>query len=137
MPGKDGRGPGDGVLNAASTPTLSGGPGRTAMLTVRFLVELATLAVLAVAGASAGAAPGWRIALAIGGPVLLGVVWGLVMAPRARRRLSDPARLIVEIILFLLAAAALGLAGDVVAAAIYAVIAVGAALLSRVLAPGA
>jgi uncharacterized protein DUF2568 len=107
------------------------------MLTVRFLVELATLAALAAAGASAGAALGWRIALAIGAAVLLGVIWGLVMAPRARRRLSDPARLIVELTLFLLAAAALGLVGDVVAAAIYAVIAVGAALLSRVLAPGA
>ncbi len=69
--------------------------------------------------------------------MLLGVVWGLVMAPHARRRLPDPARLIVEIVLFVLAAAALGLAGDVVAAAVYGVIAVGAAALSRVLTPGA
>ena len=107
------------------------------MLTVRFLVELATLAALAVAGASASGPLGWRIALAIGGPVLLAVIWGQVMAPHARRRLSDPARLIVEVGLFLLAAAALGLVGDVVAAAVYAVIAVGAAALSRVLTPGA
>jgi hypothetical protein len=107
------------------------------MLTVRFLVELATLAALAVAGASASAPLAWRIALAIGAPVLLGVVWVLVMAPHARRRLPDPARLVVEIVLFVLAAAALGLAGDVVAAAVYGVIAVGAAALSRVLTPGA
>ena len=113
------------------------GAGRTAMLTVRFLVELATLAALAVAGASASAGLGWRIVLAIGVPGLLAVIWGLVMAPRARRRLADPARLIVEIVLFLAAAAALALVGDVVAAAVYAVIAVGAAAVTRVLTPGA
>ena len=97
------------------------------MLTVRFLVELATLAALAVAGASASAGLGWRIVLAIGGPGLLALIWGLVMAPRARRRLADPARLIVEIMLFLAAASALAQVGDAVAAVVYAVIAVGAA----------
>lgn len=107
------------------------------MLTVRFLVELATLAALAVAGASASAGLGWRIVLAIGGPGLLALIWGLVMAPRARRRLADPARLIVEIMLFLAAAAALALVGDAVAAVVYAVIAVGAAAVTRVLTPGA
>ena len=107
------------------------------MLTVRFLVELATLAALAVAGASASAGLGWRIVLAIGGPGLLALIWGLVMAPRARRRLADPARLIVEIVLFLAAATALALVGDVDAAVVYAVIAVGAAAVTRVLTPGA
>jgi Protein of unknown function (DUF2568) len=114
-----------------------GGAGRAAMLTVRFLVELATLAALAVAGASAGTGLGWRIVLAIGGPVLLAIIWGLVMAPLARRRIADPARLVVEVVLFLLAALALALVGDVVAAVVYGVIAVGAALLTRVLTPGA
>jgi Protein of unknown function (DUF2568) len=131
MPADNGRVPGGG------TGVPAGGPGRAAMLTVRFLVELATLAALAVAGASANVGLGWQIVLAIGGPVLLAVIWGLVMAPRARRRIADPARLVVEIVLFLLAALALALAGHVVAAVIYAVIAVGAAGLTRVLTPGA
>jgi Protein of unknown function (DUF2568) len=114
-----------------------GGAQRSAMLAFRFLVELATLAALAVAGASASAGLGWRITLAIGGPVLLAVIWGQVMAPRARRRLTDPARLVVEIVIFAVAAVALGLVGDVVAAVGYGVIAVGAALATRVLTPGA
>jgi hypothetical protein len=49
---------------------------------------------------------------------------------------SDPLRLGVELVLFALAAAALALTGPVVAAVVFAVIAIGVALLLRVAAPG-
>lgn len=94
------------------------------------------MAALAVAGAGASAGLGWRIALAILGPLLLIVIWGRVMAPRARRRLRDPARLLAEVAIYL-AAVAPALVGDVVAAIVYGVIAIAAAAVARMVAPEA
>ena len=76
----------------------------------RFLAELAMLAALAVVGWEAGnnwsaAWLGVLVALAL--PVLAAVVWGLWVAPRARRRMADPARFAVELVLFGAAAAGL------------------------------
>lgn len=110
-------------------------PGRSLLLTLRFLIELAMLAGLAVAGATAGLAPAWRIVLAVTGPLLVIVIWGLVMAPRARRRLADPGRLVAEIVLFLVTAAALALVGQVLWAVAFALVAIGAAVLTRMLTP--
>ncbi len=69
------------------------------------------LAALAVWGFRV-ADPMWlRIALGIGAPVAAGIVWGAFIAPRARRRLNDPARLALELVLFGMAAVALAAAG--------------------------
>jgi Protein of unknown function (DUF2568) len=106
------------------------------VLTLRFATELATLAVLAWAAASAGLSLGWRIVLAVLGPVLVAVVWGLALAPRARHRFADPWRLGAELVIFLVATAVVTLAGEGIAAAIYAVIAIGTAILVRVVTPG-
>jgi hypothetical protein len=48
-----------------------------------------------------------------------------VAGARARRRLRDPLRLTVELVLFAVAAAALAVTGPVVAALVFAVIAIG------------
>jgi hypothetical protein len=111
-------------------------PGQSVLLAVRFLTELALVAVLAWAGAGASLALAGRIVLAVAAPVLAMIVWGLWLAPRARRRLTDPLRLTVELVLFAVAAAALAVTGPVVAAVVFAVIAIGVALLLRVVAPG-
>ena len=92
------------------------------------------MAVLAWAGAGASLPLAGRIVLAVAAPVLAMIIWGL--APRARRRLRDPLRLAVELVLFAVAAAALAVTGPVVAAVVFAVIAIGVALLLRVVAPG-
>jgi hypothetical protein len=130
---------GDGVTadenRSGPRPTMSGG-WSSLLLAVRFATELATMAVLAWAAASAGIALGWRIVLAVLGPVLVAVVWGLAVAPRARHRLADPWRLGAETVIFVVATAALALAGDGVAAAAYAVIAIGTAFVLRVVVPG-
>jgi hypothetical protein len=71
-----------------------------ALLAVRFLAELGMLACLGVGG--------WQRAGSLLGSVVLGValpgvaaaVWGRWVAPRAPRRLHDPARLGVEVTLF-------------------------------------
>jgi hypothetical protein len=107
------------------------------MLAARFGVELATIAVLAWAGASASAGVAVRVVLAIAGPVLLMAIWSLVMAPRARRRLEDPVRLIAELVIFSASTAALALAGHLLPAVAYAVLAIGTALLARLVTPGA
>jgi len=116
-------------------PTMSGG-WSSLLLTLRFATELATLAVLAWAAAGAGIALGWRIVLAVLGPVLVAVVWGLALAPRAKHRLGEPWRLGAELVIFIVATAALALAGDGIAAAVYAVAAIGTAILLRAVLPG-
>jgi hypothetical protein len=113
----------------------AGGPGRGAFLAVRFLLELVTVAVLAWTGASAVGGTAVRVLLAIALPVALIVIWAVVMAPTARRRLRDPARLIAELILFLGSAAGLAIVGHVLPAVLYAIVAAGAALLARRLTP--
>ena len=52
------------------------GAGQAVLLTVRFATELALLAVLAVAGATASVGLVWRVLLAILGPVLAAALWG-------------------------------------------------------------
>lgn len=105
------------------------------MLTLRFLSELTVLATLAVAGAKASEPLGVRIALAVGGPIVAAVTWGLVIAPQAQHRLADPWRLVAEIVLFGIATAALVLESAVIAAVIFFVLTVGIAIIARFAAP--
>lgn len=76
-------------------------------MTVRFLLELCMLVALAYWGFQRDG--GWllRLAVGIGAPLLAATVWGLLVAPKAKRRLADPWRFLVELALFGLAAAAL------------------------------
>jgi len=83
---------------------------RAFSLALRFLLELTLLAGLAISGARlADGLAG--LLLAVGLPVVVAVVWGAFIAPRAQRRLRDPARLAVEILLFTTGAVALVAAG--------------------------
>lgn len=118
-------------------PGLTGaGPGQFVLLTLRFLTELALIVVLALAGVFASLPLAGRIVIGVAAPVLAMVIWGLWMAPRARRRLQDPLRLAAELVLFAVAAAALALTGPVLAAVVFAVIAMGVAIALRAVAPG-
>ena len=97
---------------------------------VRFAAELASLAALITWGLhGVGGALGW--VLAIAAPALFAVVWGAFLAPRAPRRLHDPARLVAEVVLFGLAAIALFAADLPVLGAIDAVVAVLGIVLVR------
>lgn len=98
---------------------------------VRFLSELALLAGVAWLGALLGRGGWLSVLLAILGVVVIGVLWGLVMAPRAKRRLPDPPRLIVEIVLYAGTAAALAAVGHPVPAIIGGVITIAAAAIAR------
>jgi Protein of unknown function (DUF2568) len=52
-------------------------------LGVAFLLELAALAAFGYWGAQAGGGTLGKIALAVGAPLLVAVVWGLFLAPKA------------------------------------------------------
>jgi hypothetical protein len=73
---------------------------RSVNLGVRLLCELALLVALAVWGFHAGSGLAGDLVLGLGAPLLAAVVWGLWVAPASRRRLADPARLLVEVLLF-------------------------------------
>jgi len=93
-----------------------------AVATVRFACEIAAVTVLVWWG--------WPV-LGILLAIATIVVWSAWVAPKAPRRLPDPMRLLVELVIFAVATAALVEVGQAVAAAIFAVAATGTALLSR------
>jgi hypothetical protein len=109
---------------------------RTAVLGIRFLSELALLAVLAIVGVNAGLGTAANVVIAVLAPVAAAVIWGIGIAPRARRRWPDPWRFIVEAVLFLAAAAALAAEGWPAWAIVFATATIGIAAAVRAVAPG-
>jgi Protein of unknown function (DUF2568) len=95
-------------------------------LAVRFACELAALVAVAWYG--------WRInpVLGVAFPLALAAVWGMWIAPKAQRRLRDPARIALELVVFAAATAALVSVGQTLVAVVFAAAAVGTAALVRV-----
>ncbi|WP_410561687.1 YrdB family protein [Amycolatopsis sp. cmx-4-61] len=113
-------------------PRLGGFAG--VVLTVRFLTELALLGGLALAGTQLGSGVALAVVDAVLLPVAAAALWGLFIAPRARRRLPEPARFLLEFALFAVAGAVLALLGWLVAGIALAVVGIGVAALTRVVA---
>jgi anti-sigma-K factor RskA len=66
---------------------------------LRFLLELSTLAAVAYWGWSeTGSA--WRWVLVVAAPTAVALLWGRTVAPKASRRVRDPWRLVVELVVF-------------------------------------
>jgi hypothetical protein len=101
-------------------------------LAVRFALELAALAAFATWGLHATRGP-TRFALAAAAVGVAAAVWGIWVAPAARRRLADPARLAVEMVFFAAAGLALGVTGRAVLGAALTVAAVANAVMLRLL----
>lgn len=75
-------------------------PARAVALTVRFLLELALLA--GAAHLTWTVTPGWlRWPAAAASVVVIGVVWGLFLSPKASIRLTPAATLALEAALFI------------------------------------
>ena len=89
-----------------------------------------------MAGARADTALAGRIVLAVAGPVLVAVIWGLAIGPRAARRPPDPWRFLMEIVIFVASAVPLGLVGYSLIAVIYAAVAIVTAGGVRLVTPG-
>ena len=80
-------------------------------LALAFLLELCMLAALGYWGFTLDQGLAIRAGAGLGAPLLAAVVWGVWMAPRASNRLLEPWHLILELIIFGLAIAALYAAG--------------------------
>ena len=78
---------------------------------LRFVLELCALAAVAYWGWSEHGGI-WRWLLVIAAPLAVAVLWGNTIAPKAKRRVDDPWRLAVELLVFGAATAALVAAGQ-------------------------
>src|SRR5205823_4283380 len=116
-------------MTSEPTPRPSGVAG--VVLTIRFLTELALLGGLALAGTQLGGGVALAIVDAVLLPVAAAAIWGLFIAPRARRRLLEPARFLVEFALFAATGVVLALAGWLVLGIVLAVVGIGVAALTR------
>jgi hypothetical protein len=76
-------------------------------LAVRFALELCALVALAEWGWHASDKLVLQLLLAVAAPLVAAAAWGAWVAPRASRRLTDPARLGVEALVFTAATAGL------------------------------
>jgi hypothetical protein len=77
----------------------------------RFLLELCLLAALGFGGYEAASGLlGWVLLIAL--PLAAAVVWGMLIAPKARRPSVDPLRIVLEATLFGAAGGALLAAGQ-------------------------
>ena len=119
-------------MTTESAPQLRGFAGF--VLVVRFLTELALLAGLAVAGARLGGTVLFSVLGGVLAPAAAAAIWGLVIAPRARRRLAEPTRFLLEFVLFALAGFALAASGLLVTGIVLAVAGIGVAAVTRVVA---
>jgi uncharacterized protein DUF2568 len=89
---------------------------------LRFFLEVATLASVAYWGFSEfGGVAQWLIGL--GAPLLVAVVWGRFMSPKASHPTVDPVRLAIEFVVFGSGVAALFAADAAVPAIAFAVLA--------------
>jgi hypothetical protein len=80
-------------------------------LALAFLLELCMLAALGYWGFTLDQGLAVRVGAGLGLPIFVAVVWGLLLAPQASNRLQEPLHLILELLLFGLAIAALYAAG--------------------------
>jgi hypothetical protein len=95
------------------------------ILGLRFLCEIAALVAVAWWG--------WTVTPVLGIvlPVAAASAWGAWIAPRASRRLADPARFALELVIFAAATASLLAVGQPVMVVVFAVAAVVTAALTR------
>ena len=78
-----------------------------ANLALRLLLELCTLGALGYWGFKTGSGALARIGLGIGAPLAAAVVWGTFVAPHAPVQLPGPLSLLLQMLIFGLAAASL------------------------------
>ena len=88
-------------------------------LAFRFILELLALVALFLWGTSVSDDLPVQLVIGLGAPVIVIVLWSLFVAPKASRRLSDPLRLALELLIFTIAALSFGLASGPVVAVMY------------------
>lgn len=94
-----------------------------ANLGLAFALELCMVAAWAYWGFRTGVGPAAKVAFGVGAPLLVIVIWGMFMAPRAAFPLPTPAHVALFVVIFGAAALALASVGQPKVAIIFAVIA--------------
>jgi hypothetical protein len=84
----------------------------TANLVLRFLLEMAGVIALGIAGLAVAEDGPIRLVAAVGLPLGFILIWAFVVAPNAANGLSQPQKDGIGTILLVLAAVALGVAGQ-------------------------
>lgn len=73
---------------------------RNLNLVFRFILELVVLVALFLWGVATSGELLVQVVMALSAPAAAIAIWGLFVAPKASRRLPDPQRLAVEIVVF-------------------------------------
>lgn len=81
-------------------------------LAVRFLLEICMLAAVAFWGFKTQDSWLMKILFGIGSPVMIAILWGTFLAPKATRPLSGASFLALELLLFSMGAFALFASGE-------------------------
>jgi Protein of unknown function (DUF2568) len=102
-----------------------------ANLAARFLIEMAMYSSLGYSGASVAASLPVRATLAVLTPSAAMALWSRYLSPKARRRLTEPAALLAESLMFTAASIGLAVSGHVTLAIIFDVVAITNAVLLR------
>ncbi|MFD0698863.1 YrdB family protein [Paenibacillus sp. GCM10027628] len=84
---------------------------KMANLGLRFVLELCMLAALGYWGFHVGKGMIVKSALGIGAPLIAAVLWGMFVAPKASIAIAEPYRLLIELVIFASATAALYVSG--------------------------
>jgi hypothetical protein len=93
---------------------------RSLNLAFRFILELVVLVALFLWGVSVSGELIVQVVLGLGAPAMVIGVWGAFVAPRASRRLPDPQRLAVEIVIFGAGVLAFAATGELILALLLA-----------------
>ena len=101
-------------MPASRTALVSERTMRNLNLAFRFILELTVLVALFLFGVSRSDSLLAQVILGLGIPAVAMTVWGLFVAPKATRRLPDPARLVVELCVFGAGVVAFALSGYIV-----------------------
>ncbi len=103
-----------------------------ANLLLRFLLELCALGALGYWGFKTGSTTITKIALGVGAPLVAAVAWGVFVSPRAPVELPGLVVLLLQVLVFGSAAAALVATGHRTLAMVFGVIVVINAVLMHV-----
>lgn len=91
-------------------------------LALRFLLEVAALIAVGYWGFQTGKGPFFKFLLGLGAPIMIAVVWGMYGSPAAPYPVQGILRLLLEFLIFGLAALTLYFAGHPTLAVLFGVL---------------
>jgi hypothetical protein len=105
---------------------------KSANLALRFLLELCALGALGYWGFKTGSSTLTKIGLGLGAPLVAAVIWGLFVAPATPVAVPELVPLVLQVVVFGLAAAGLAATGHRTLTVLFALVVVANAILMYV-----